>query len=217
MLAEFFQGVAVTAGDGLQRCAEQFGDLAKAEVLPHVQMDDAALLLGQRSESVSELLARFGVRRLKPARCLLLESIERFLLATATAQDIEREVPRQREEQSTLGLRLGERRLAAGELQEELLHDVLREQLIARDAPGETIHAEGMFSVESCEGVFSGRHARGQFRRRRVRAVVLFAVTKKKQPVWLLRSSRASLIVKLGDPYENRTRVASVKGMCPNR
>jgi len=25
------------------------------------------------------------------------------------------------------------------------------------------------------------------------------------------------LIVKLGDPYENRTRVASVKGMCPNR
>ena len=188
MLAEFFQGIAITAGDGLQRCAEQFGDLAKAEVLPHVQVDDAALLLGQRGEGVGELLARFGVRRLKPARRLLLESIECFLLTTATAQHIECEISREGEEQRALGLRLRERCQAAGELQEELLHDVLRERFIARDAPGETIHADGMFGVESCEGVFGGRHARGQFRRRRVRAVVLFAVKKKKQPVWLLGS-----------------------------
>jgi hypothetical protein len=30
-------------------------------------------------------------------------------------------------------------------------------------------------------------------------------------------SEKACYVAKLGDPYGNRTRVASVKGMCPNR
>ena len=30
-------------------------------------------------------------------------------------------------------------------------------------------------------------------------------------------NEKACYMAKLGDPYGNRTRVASVKGMCPNR
>ena len=76
MDAEFLQGIAVTAGDGLRGLAEELADLAEAHVLPHMQVDDTALVLLQRGECGDDFFDVMIDFWLKPSRAFIGEAFE---------------------------------------------------------------------------------------------------------------------------------------------
>lgn len=69
LLAKFVEAVAVAAGGGIRRDAEEFADPLEGEVMPELQDDDLALFPGKPGEgALGGVLVRGNLRRrFKPA------------------------------------------------------------------------------------------------------------------------------------------------------
>jgi len=57
---EFLQGVSVSGGDGVQRCAERVGDFLESEFAPNLEDDDFALVFREGPERVLDGDGAFG-------------------------------------------------------------------------------------------------------------------------------------------------------------
>ena len=158
---EVIHGVTVSAGSGIGRNAEDFGDAGKGEVFPELEMNDGALFLRKIRQGLGNALRMgWGVRR---QEWVDVRRIEEFFIgahstgaAGAAADEVGVAIAGGPEK---IGFGILEADMGlADQLDEKILEEVVGVGFGTAQAEEETIERRCMGIVESGDGI--GGHAR---------------------------------------------------------